>query len=176
MVYRKPSNSHPPFRQPVGHLITQDVKFLEVNTSHHYTLTSQISCQKRKISFSTILKLIFNWKAKKFGGTMKNDLFSSPFLLLQNCLAQKFHQTLDDCVVNQKYSATGSLFRSSREYPEGVGRKSFLAGYAQRRILCLISHQWNTHLMFATLPEILEKHVPHQGGRRVRGGGGKFED
>lgn len=57
---------------------------------------------------------------------MKNDLFSPPFLLLQNCLAQKFHQTLDACVVNQKYSATRSLRASSsgapgdtREYPGG---------------------------------------------------------
>ena len=75
---------------------------------------------------------------------MKNDLFSPPFLLLQNCLAQKFHQTLDACVVNQKYSATGSLRASSSGAPgdtRGVGRKSLLAGYAQRRILCLKSHQ-----------------------------------
>ena len=78
---------------------------------------------------------------------MKNDLFSAPFLLLQNCLAQTFHKTLDACVVNQKYSATRSPRASSsgapgdtRGYP-GVGRKSLLAGYAKRRILCLKSHQ-----------------------------------
>ena len=78
---------------------------------------------------------------------MKNDLFSPPFLLLQNCLAQKIHQTLDAWVVNQKYSATRSLRASSSGAPgdtrgyRGVGRKSLLAGYPQRRILCLKSHQ-----------------------------------
>lgn len=69
---------------------------------------------------------------------MKNDLFSPPFILLQNCLAQKFHQTLDACVVNQKYSATRSLRASSSGAPgdtRGLGRKSLLAGYAQRSIL-----------------------------------------
>ena len=48
---------------------------------------------------------------------MKNDLFSAPFLLLQNCLAQKFHKTLDACVVNQKYSATRSPRASSSGAP-----------------------------------------------------------
>ena len=99
---------------------------------------------------------------------MKNDLSSSPFLLLQNCLAQKFHQTLDDCVVNQKYSATRSLFRSSREYPEGVGRKSFLAGYAQRRILCLIH---SPHVCYIT--RNIRKTCSTPGRPAGEGGGGE---
>ena len=152
MVYRKPSNPPPPlkpptFQQPVGHLITQDVN-----------------------SWKWILYMIILWHVKSVV-----HLFSAPFLLLQNCLAQKFHKTLDARVVNQKYFATRSPRASSsgapgdtRGYP-GMGRKSLLAGYAKRRILCLKSHQWNTHLMLDRLPEKLGKHVLHQGSRRVRG-------
>ena len=155
MVYRKPSNPPPPrlkpptFQQPVGHLITQDVN-----------------------SWKWILYMIILWHVKSVV-----HLFSAPFLLLQNCLAQKFHKTLDACVVNQKYSATRSPRASSSGAPgdtrgwggRACSRATRSGGYCvwnpinETLTSCLIDYQKNYENMFFT--------------REAGGwGGGRFED